>query len=837
MDLSATGLPLLPFLPGISAELEAHRLLVLTAEPGAGKSTLVPPFLMEAPWLAGKKIIMLEPRRLAAAAVASRIADLLGEPLGKRAGYRVRSSSRVSRETRVEVVTEALLTRAIQNDPLLGGVGLVIFDEFHERSIHADLAMALTLEVRRARPDLALLVMSATIDGGRVSAFLGGAPALSCPGRLHPVETRHIPVQDRQRWEDAVSAALPRVVEETEGDVLVFLPGVPEIRRVSTRISAALAGRIEIQGLHGSLPLEEQRRVLAGGTENVGPHGGQGGAGARRRVVLATSIAETSLTVPGVRVVADAGWARLTRFHPATGLDRLVTERVSVSAAEQRRGRAGRLGPGVCYRFWRETEGLLAHPEPEILRSDLAGLVLECALWGARSPEGLAWLDPPPAAAWGQAGEVLAMLGLTGEAGPTALGRQVAGLGLSPRLGVLALEGARRGAPALAAACAALLQDRDGSAISGDPDLRLRLEMVRTGRGGGDGWRAGAEREARRILGRMGLRDDARWSAEEERSVGGLLAHAFPDRIARRERDGGYRFVTGRAAAFPGRPSAPTALASRAAEEWVVAPETDAGETAGTIRLAAPLTEGEAEEALLPVTVEEVEIRWTRLVPRAHRFTRAGRLTLTERPAPLPPQAVAASLEERLAREGIGILPWNEKSRRLLERVRFWGAHGKGASGVDLSDAGLAARAAEWLAPHLALGGGPVLTPEKLSAALRGLLGADRGRLDAEVPESLVLPTGGRRGMDYSGGAPAVEARIQEVFGLAASPLVCGVPVVFRLLSPAGRPLQVTTDLSGFWKGSYAEVRKEMRGRYPRHYWPEDPLQAEPTTRAKPRKG
>jgi ATP-dependent helicase HrpB len=836
MDLSRLDLPLAPHLPEISAALAGGRLLVLSAEPGAGKSTLVPPFLMEEPWLAGRKILMLEPRRLAAAAVSARMADLLGEPLGRRAGYRVRASSRVSRETRIEVVTEALLTRAIQEDPLLAGVGLVIFDEFHERSIHADLALALTLEVRRARPDLAVLIMSATMDSGRTAAHLGGAPVLHFPGRLFPVETRHAPLPDKQRWEDGLAGALPRVMEETHGDVLVFLPGVPEIRRAAARLSAAVGPHVEIQALHGSLPLEEQRRVLAGAAGSGSSGGGDASSPAgRRRVILATSIAETSLTVPGIRVVADAGWARLTRFHPATGLDRLVTERVSGSSADQRRGRAGRLGPGVCVRFWKEGEPLQAHPEPELLRSDLAGVVLECALWGAREPDGLAWLDSPPRAAWAQAGEILGMLGLTRGGAPTDLGREVAGLGLSPRLGVLVIEGARRGAAPLAAACAALLQERDGSAITGDPDLRLRLEMARTGRGGSDAWRAGMEREITRILRRVEREGPGLWGAAEESIVGGLLAHAFPDRVARRENDGSYRFVTGRAAVFPGaRTRAGTA--SRAAEQWIVAPETDAGETMGTIRLAAPLSPEEAEAALVPVTTEQIEIRWNRLVPRAHRFTRAGRLTLAERPAPLDPQAVAASLKERLAREGVSILPWNEKARQLLERVRFRGTHAAAAAGMDLSDQGLAERAEQWLGPCLTLTGGAVMSSEGLCSALRSLSGAGRGRLDAEVPESLVLPTGGRRRIDYSSGSPTVEARIQEVFGLAASPRICGVPVVFRLLSPASRPLQVTTDLEGFWKGSYAEVRKQMRGRYPRHYWPENPLEAEPTTRAKPRR-
>ncbi|MCX7039794.1 MAG: helicase-related protein, partial [Spirochaetes bacterium] len=483
MDLARSGLPLVPFLPRISALLKAERALVLTAEPGAGKSTLVPPYLLDAPWLGGRKIVMLEPRRLAAAAVATRIAELLGEPIGRRAGYRVRGAARVGRETRIEVVTEALLTRSIQQDPLLGGVGLVIFDEFHERSLHVELALALALEVQRARPDLALLVMSATIETEPVARMLGGAepaPVLRCPGRMFPVQTRFLPIGGGTRggahgWEGGFADALGRLVDETEGDVLAFLPGAGEIRRVGARLEAALAGRADVLPLHGAMSLEDQQRV-------VRPR--EAADAARRRVILATSIAETSLTVPGVRTVADSGWSRLACFHAPTGLDRLVTERTSESSADQRRGRAGRLGPGTCVRFRGESEKLVARPDPEILRSDLSGLVLECILWGAREPGALRWLDPPPASAWSRATETLLMLGLVSGAGPTDLGRRVAALGLPPRLGVLALEGAARGEAALAAACAAVLLERDGSGVPGDPDFRLRLEMLRTGIGG-----------------------------------------------------------------------------------------------------------------------------------------------------------------------------------------------------------------------------------------------------------------------------------------------------------------------------------------------------------------
>lgn len=835
VDLTRLDLPLVPFLPRISALLHEARCLVLTAEPGAGKSTLVPPFLLGERWLADRRIMMLEPRRLAAAAVAQRIAELLGEPLGGRAGYRVRGSSRVSRETRIEVVTEALLTRQIQEDPLLSGVGLVILDEFHERSLHADLALALALEVRRARPDLAVLVMSATLDAEPVAAILGGstpAPSLHCPGRMHLVATRHIPLAS-ERWEEGFADGAARLFGETDGDMLAFLPGAAEIRRVGGRLSAVLGGRAEILTLHGTMSLEEQQKV-------VRPRE----TAEARRVILATSIAETSLTVPGVRVVADAGWSRLSRFHPSTGLDRLVTERESRASADQRRGRAGRLGPGTCARFWRESETLIARADAEILRSDLSGLVLECALWGARSPGDLRWLDPPPGSAWARAAEILRMLGLLTEAGPTALGRRVAGLGLSPRLGALVLEGIQRGQAGLAAACAAVLGDRDGSETGPDPDFRLRLEVLRTGRGGRESWRRSAQRETERVLARAGAADSRGWSAEQEQEVGDLLAHAFPDRIARREPDGSFRFVTGRTARFPGSgpgPGAAVPVASRAAEPWIAAVETDAGESMGTIRLAAPVEEREAERVLAPVTEETEEVRWDGLVPRAIVLRRAGRLLLTERPSRPSREPGTASFLERLAGSGIGILPWDEPSRALLGRLRYFAARFPDRGMGDLSDAGLAARAGQWVAPALVFAGGPVVTPARLLSALWALLDSTaprltRRQLDEAVPAQIKLPAGGARRIDYSGESPVVEARMQEVFGVSASPRICGLPLAFRLLSPAGRPLQTTADLAGFWSGSYAEVRKQMRGRYPRHDWPENPATVRPTSRAKPRK-
>jgi ATP-dependent helicase HrpB len=840
IDFAFTELPIVAFLPRISTLLDRHRGLALTAEPGAGKSTLVPPYLLDEPWMAGRTIIMLEPRRLAAVAVACRIAELLAEPVGRRAGYRVRTGSRVGRETRIEVVTEALLTRRIQEDPLLSGVGLVILDEFHERSIHADLALALALEVRRARADLALLAMSATLDADAVADLLGGpeqgpAPLLRCPGTARPVRTEYRPLARSDHWEEGFADGVERVFDETEGDVLAFLPGAGEIRKAQARLSAALGARAQVLPLHGTLRLEEQTRVIRPAPAR--PELSAGGA-AQRRVILSTSIAETSLTVPGVRTVADSGWARLSRFHPATGLDRLVTERVSASSAEQRRGRAGRLGPGLCVRFWPESERLIQRAEPEILRSDLSGLVLECALWGARTPEELRWMDPPSAAGWAQAWEILRMLGLVEGGKANALGRTVAGLGLPPRLGVL-VTGAPPGGRVLAAACAALLQDRDGSGIPKDPDFRLRMELIRWGTGGVDSWRWSVEMEMARILRRH--RPDAEegrgWTEEQEAGVGALLAPAFPDRLGRREPDGSYRLVTGRVARFPSSgPGARVAVASRAAGAWIVALDADPGEVSGMIRLAAPVEPEQAERVLARAAEETLEIRWEGLVPKGALIRRAGKLVLTERPVRPTPAQIAVSFQGLLSRQGLGMLPWNAQSTRLLARMRFFTRERPDAGLGDLSENSLAARAEEWLSPFLKLSAGQVLTAAGLHSALMALLGSLRGRFDSEAPESVVLPTGGKRAIDYSGAEPGVEARIQEVFGLAESPRVCGVPLTFRLLSPARRPLQITRDLASFWSATYADVRKQMRGRYPKHYWPENPLEAAPTTRVRPGK-
>jgi len=834
--------PITQFLPEISRLLGERRTLVLCAETGAGKSTLVPPYLLGAGWLGGRKILMLEPRRVAAAAAAARISDLLGERLGETAGFRVRNERKTGPRTRIEVLTEGILTRLVQADPLLDGVGLVVFDEFHERSLHADLALALVLETRRARPDLAVLVMSATIDATRVASFLGGAPVLDCPGRTHPVEVEYRPLPERG-WEapfaEGIRDLLAARPKGRGGDVLAFLPGLAEIRRTEAELlSKPLPGAAEVLALHGSLPLEEQRRVLA-------PRGGDDRASGclPPRIVLATSVAETSLTVPGIAAVADSGWARTTRFHPATGMDRLVTERVTLAQADQRKGRAGRLGPGLCVRFWSEREALRPETEPEILRSDLSGLVLECSAWGACGPDGLGWLDPPPGAAWNKARRLLEELGAVATNGTaTGLGKSILALGLPPRLGVIVRAGLDAGAPRLAAACAALIEERDEVSFRGEPDFRLRLEALRLGKGS-PAWRRAAERETERILGLLGASGGRGPAWEDEAGAAELVVAGYPDRIARKAGDGSYDFVHGRKARLP------RGVTGELADSvWIVAPVVDAGESTGAIRMALPLSEEAAMRRLGPLAAEIREVEWRGPSPRIVLVRKAGKLELSRAGVPAgdregeaaATEAVIESFGSRLSAGGLGVLPWSDRSRRLLARIRAFAAGASGGPPGRLSDADLAASASEWLVPYLdraALGGSgrPVISEDGLLRAVEGLASGFRRDLDREAPDSIELPTGSRRRIDYSGDEPVLEAKIQEVFGLSDAPRICGRPLVLRLLSPASRPLQITRDLASFWKNTYPEVRKEMRGRYPRHYWPEDPLRAEPTRGPKPR--
>ena len=861
MEQGTLRLPIDDLLPEIKSALAAGRGAVIVAEPGAGKTTRVPLALLDEPWLAGRKIVMLEPRRLAARHAARYMARSLGESVGETVGYRVRADARVGPRTRIEVVTEGVLTRMLQEDPALSDAGLVIFDEFHERSLHADLGLALCLQARELfREDLRIIVMSATLEAGPVSALLGGAPVLASPGRSYPVETVYVRSARRPAgvaaglggpgfreagipasfWENDMVDVTMRALAEREGDALVFLPGMAEIRRVEERLREALAGRpVVVAPMHGSLPQDAQDRALAPAPPGI------------RKVVLSTSVAETSLTVEGIRIVVDSGWMRVARFSPRTGMTRLETVPVSRASADQRRGRAGRVAPGVCYRMWTEEEHARLAPvsTPEILEADLAGLALELAVWGVDDPGELAWLDPPPEAAWRQAKELLEMLGaLDGGGRVTEHGRRMAALGVHPRLAHMMLAAAETGRARLACELAVLLGGRDvlrGEAAR-DADIRRRIEALR-GKGDGADERAlAAMREEARMLYRRleemrgkanttnagagrgpGAETNGRGSFGDAGDCGILLAYAYPDRIGRRRPDGRYLLSGGRGAVLPD--NQPLARA-----EFLVAADLDDAGADGLIRLAAPL-EGDWTRALERFIRRETEVRWdaeSRAV-RARERLRIGAVTLREMPAPDPdPDAVAEALLAGVRESGLELLPWTRETRQFCLRAQFMRRFDP--AWPDFSDEALLATLPEWLGPHTAgMRSAADLHRLDLRAALAfRLTWEQRRRLDEWAPTHLAVPSGSRLSVDYSDPeGPVLAVRLQELFGLAETPRIAGgrVPVTLHLLSPAMRPVQVTRDLASFWRTTYAGVRKELKGRYPKHDWPEDPLAAAPS--------
>ncbi|HYH78742.1 MAG TPA: ATP-dependent helicase HrpB [Longimicrobium sp.] len=828
-----TGLPIEAVLPALAAALREGRSAVLQADPGAGKTTIVPLALVDEPWLAGRKLVMLEPRRLAARAAASRMAQLLGERVGDTVGFRVRMETRVGPRTRIEVVTEGVLTRMLQHDPALEGVGIVIFDEFHERSLHADLGLALTLQSRAVlRDDLRVLVMSATLAVGPVAALLGGAAAIRGEGRVHPVDTRWLPRKTEGRMEPVAARAIIRALDAEGGDVLVFLPGAGEIRRVEEMLAEdGIPPDTRVMPLFGNLAQEAQDEAI-----RPSPPG-------RRKVVLATSIAETSLTIEGVRVVVDSGLMRVPRFSPRTGMTRLETVPVSRASADQRRGRAGRLGPGVCLRLWTEAEDAALQPyrPPEILEADLAPLALELAGWGVADPAELQWLDPPPAAAFAQARELLAELGALDASGAaTAHGRAMAALPLHPRLAHMLLRAKEMRLGATACDLAALLTERDilrGDGRAPDADVRLRLAALRRERGAGHSvdhaalHRVTAEaRELRRGLG-------APAGEADDDAAGVLLALAYPDRIAQRRPGGGARYLlrNGRGAAFP----EPQSLS---AEPYLVAAELDDAGREGRIIIAAPVDLADVERHFAEQIVTEESVAWDDAAGavRARRTERLGALVLHEAALADPdPQQIAAALVDAVRREGVGALPWSKAAAQLRERIGFLHAHD--ASFPDTSDAALLAGMDEWLAPHLfGMRKMDEVRRVDLVAVLEGMLAWEqRRRLDEWAPTHVDVPSGSRIPIDYADpAAPVLAVRLQEVFGWTETPRIAGgrVPLTLHLLSPAHRPVQVTRDLASFWRTGYFDVKKDLKGRYPKHYWPDDPLVAEATARAKPRR-
>jgi len=828
--VDSSPLPIDAALPELTAALRANNAAVLVAPPGAGKTTRVPLVLAAEPWAKRSekpgRILVLEPRRLAARAAAERMAHNLGERVGETVGLRVRFGSKVSRRTRIEIVTEGIFTRLILDDPMLEGVAAVLFDEFHERSLDADLGLALARDAQQGlREDLKILVMSATIDGARVaalmgSAVLGGAPVIESQGKSFAVETRYVG-RDARPIEPQVADTILHAMRAEPGSLLAFLPGAAEIRRAQ----ALLENRIndattDIVPLYGALGGDEQARAI-----EPAPPG-------RRKIVLATSIAETSITIDGVRIVVDSGVARVPRYEPDVGVTRLETVRVSRAAADQRRGRAGRTEPGLCYRLWDEPQTAALEPfaRPEILAADLSAFALDLAAWGADADK-LAFLDPPPNAALAEAKALLTALGAIDADGRiTEEGRQLRRLPLPPRLARMVVDAARLGEGIVAAEIAALISERG---LGGDDvDMRERLGALhrdrapraRDARAMAQRWAAVVEAPLRRV--------------KSELSVGALIALAFPERIAKNRGGAAGAFVLANGRGANLDPASPLAR-----EPFLAVAELAGSAAQGRILSAAPITLGEIEARFADRITARQDITFdaTSLSLRGRNSRRLGALVLGEQPVPvMPDENTANLLAESIAALGIDRLPWTKALAQWRDRVMFL-RQSEGASWPDLSDAALAASAEAWLAPALA--GKTALaefTADEFATALGEFLPWPlRRRLDAEAPVYFEAPTGSRVPIDYAGdGGPKIAIRVQELFGLDRHPAIAGgkVPLAIELLSPAQRPVQTTRDLPGFWRGSYAAVRAEMRGRYPKHPWPDDPIAATATRRAKPRK-
>jgi ATP-dependent helicase HrpB len=817
-----TPLPIDAVLDELARALAANNAAVLVAPPGAGKTTRVPLALLDAPWMENKKIIVLEPRRIAARASAERMARTLGERVGDTVGYRVRFGSKVSRATRIEVVTEGIFSRQILDDPELTGIAAVLFDEFHERSLDADLGLALARDAQTGlREDLRILVMSATLDGARVAKLLGDAPVIASEGRAYPVETRYLGRKPDAPLERQMADAIAMALRADPGSVLAFLPGAAEIRRTQNFLNERIddAG-IEIAPLFGALDAGVQDRAIA-----PAPKG-------RRKVVLATSIAETSLTIEGVRIVVDSGVARVPRYEPDIGLTRLETVRASRAAVDQRRGRAGRTEPGVCYRLWDEpqTASLAAYTQPEILSADLSSLVLDLAQWGVSDPAALAFLDSPPAPALNEARSLLRELGaLDSDGRITVEGNSLRALALPPRLARMIVDSHRLGAGLEAATIAAVLTERG---LGGDSvDLDARLDQFRRDRS----QRATSARSlAQRWASQVAATEGAS-SSDDTPSTGVMLAFAFPDRVARNRGNGTFVLANGRGAAVD--------QASALARAPTIAVAELTGTAAqGRILLAAPIAQAELESRFAAQIASADEITFDRnaMALRARRKRTLHAITLSEAPLTLSPSAETARvLADGLIAAGLDRLPWSKPLKQWRDRVMFL-RKAEGEPWPDLSDDALAAQREAWLVPALfdktSL---KAFSAGDLSDALMTLLPWElRARLEREAPTHFEAPTGTKLPIDYEAGqGPTIAVRLQELFGLNTHPSIAkgAVPLVLELLSPAHRPVQVTRDLPGFWRGSYAAVRSDLRGRYPRHPWPEDPASAMPTRRVKPR--
>ncbi|MBA2918411.1 ATP-dependent helicase HrpB [Sphingomonas sp. MAH-20] len=837
--MNVTNLPIHAVLPDLLAALRAGSSAVVVAPPGAGKTTAIAPALLDQPWCAGE-VLLLSPRRIAARAAAERMAELAGEPVGRTFGYATRMDAKRSAATRVTVLTEGIFVNRIQADPELAGVSAVLFDEVHERSLDSDFGLALALDAQAAlRPDLRLVAMSATLDGTRYAELMDGAPVVESAGRSYPLDLRYLGRSPELRIEDAMASAIRGAIRNEDGGILAFLPGVAEIERTAERLGP-LADSIVVHKLHGQIDPAAQRVAIA----PAGP--------CQRKLVLATSIAETSLTLDGVRIVVDSGLARRPRYDRAAGMTRLMTERASQAAVTQRAGRAARQGAGIAYRLWEEaaTAGLPRFDPPEILEADLSPLLLASAIWGVADPRDLRWLDPPPDAAIAEArARLTALCALDGEGRPTPHGRRIAELPMPPRIAHMLVEADRLGVLPLATEVAVLLSER-GLGGSG-ADLELRLQRWRGDHGKrADAGRALAKRWGRLVSPLSAKEGQGAGVAEGEqatrpasaryrspptpnpslagRGIGAAVALAFPDRVSRRRSGDGADWISVGGRGFRLDPVSPLAGA-----EWLAVAEVQGAASGARILSAAPLDPAEIE-SLFPGPIETVrQVRFDRATGAvaATRERRLGAIRLSSGPdADADPAEIATALLEGVRSHGVALLPWPASTQVFRKRAAF--------AGVDLSDEALLASLDEWLPPLLA---GKrrldAIAPGELVQALETLIGWDaKRRIDQLAPSHFTSPAGSTHAIDYGAEAgPTVELRVQALFGLAEHPAVGRdrLPLVLSLTSPAGRPIQTTRDLPGFWRGSWADVAREMRGRYPKHPWPDDPASAAPTLRTK----
>ncbi len=832
MNTPSPNLPIVGVLDTLRRHLAAQNTVILQADPGAGKSTVVPLALLDESWLGGRKILLLQPRRIAARAVAARMAQSLREKIGETVGYRMRLERRTGPRTRIEVVTEGMLTRQLQRDPLLEDVGCIIFDEFHERSLQADLGLALACDVQQGlRDDLRILLMSATLDSDAFSEMLNGAPVIRSSGRSHPVETFYRDCGGKRPRAGRIAHVIHEALAAHDGSLLVFLPGIAEIRRVAEQLESTVNSRCRITPLHGGLDLARQAAAI-----EVAPPG-------ERKIVLATSIAETSLTIEGISVVIDAGLERRAEMDARSGMTSLVTVTASRASAEQRRGRAGRLGPGWCYRLWAEAEQNRrpAHGEPEIMLADLAPLALELLTWGVSNPDALFWMTPPPRQRWEQALRLLRRLDAVDDSGKlTAHGKRLGELGLHPRLAHMLVRARELGAGRRACAIAALLQERSPfRGANAEPDFSARLALLDKGArldGVDRGIVQRARKQAEALARQLGVDADD----DSQLSTGAICALAYPDRIGQRR--GGvrpvWRLSGGGAAFFP----EPNTISDA---PWLVVTELDGRPREARIFSAAPIEEAELRDLFADQLTTTESVRWDAERQRvvAESVVRLGEIVLQRdsRP-PTDADSARALLLDAIRRQGLDCLPWSKAAADWRRRIEFLAmVEGLDIALPDLSDAALLANLEAWLGPWLdgmtALS--ELMRLDLLAILKSGLDWSAQQRIDELAPPHLTVPSGRRIALRYQDGKPPVLAvRLQEMFSATETPTVAGarVPVLLHLLSPAQRPVQITNDLPGFWAGSYAEVRKEMKGRYPKHHWPEDPVDSAPHATARPRK-